>query len=307
MGKNEKKGLTEAEVQEAIKKAEGFLVSQKLVLFDKESRKFLLILNANVNLWELPGGLVDKNEDLSESLEREAAEELGREIRYDLTSFVSSLREDQDILGKKYPVVYLCSAGIFKGGSVALSREHSDFSWKTKDEILSMPDNKEILPLTKTLVERAEALIALSDSLNNWKRSVAEFENYKKSKINVERDMAGRAIAEFSYRLLPVLDNFYASTEHIPEKDRESGWVQGMLHIRRQLEQVLSETGISEMETREGDVFNPSFHEAVASLNQEQEKKEKTKEQQTEKIQKVVMKGYMMGERIVRPARVMVE
>lgn len=154
--------------------------------------------------------------------------------------------------------------------------------------------------------------------LEGWKRCQAEFENYKKSKMNVERDMAGRAVEDFAYRLLPVLDNFHASTDHIPEDQKEGAWVQGIMYIQKQLEQVLNEMGVVEIEAKEGDRFNPSLHEAVQGTengepkagNEEEEDKEDLEKEEvlpeSEKIQKVLVRGYKRGERVIRPARVIV-
>lgn len=186
---------------------------------------------------------------------------------------------------------------------------------KMKDiikESLKKEERGEKEAVLKTTEEQAE------EYLDGWKRCQAEFENYKKSKMNLERDMAGRAVEDFAYRLLPVVDNFHMSTDHIPEDQKDGAWVQGIMYIQKQLEQVLQEMGIEEIVVKEGDVFDPSLHEAVGGtsdkrkVTSDKEEGENTEDRRgdnlssPETIKKVLMKGYKRGERVVRPARVTV-
>jgi molecular chaperone GrpE len=90
------------------------------------------------------------------------------------------------------------------------------------------------------------------------------------------------------------------SLSHVPENQSGGAWVQGILHIQRQLETILKDNGISEIEAKEGDVFNPEIHEAVEN-HQEEEKGEQ------HKIKKIISKGYKIGERVIRAVKVIVE
>jgi molecular chaperone GrpE (heat shock protein) len=72
------------------------------------------------------------------------------------------------------------------------------------------------------------------------------------------------------------------------------------MHIQRQLENVLISHGVSEIAIREGDEFDTRTMEAI-------ENKECPPEECKNVVKKVVVRGYKMGERIVRPARVVVE
>lgn len=218
---------------------------------------------------------------------------------------------------------------------------------KIKDvagESLKKEEQSEEVVVLKTAEEQAE------EYLNGWKRCQAEFENYKKSKMNLERDMAGRAVEDFAYRLLPVVDNFHSSTDHIPEDQKDGSWVQGIMYIQKQLEQVLQEMGIEEIAVAEGDVFDPAIHEAVQGADRGTQSaehgdgkdieerrgevlspdagsdKENTEERRCEvlspdagnvgakdfspkheTIKKVLMRGYRRGERVIRPARVIIQ
>lgn len=293
-----------------------FQISQRAVIFDPETKKFLLVRTPESDskfpgFWGFIGGRMEDGESAKVSLEREIAEEAG-DIECTIEDAI-----DFDIRKDRARVSY---AVEYSGGEIVLSDEHDDFAWKTAQEIATGEYDEKV----KELVRKADRYWEGRGALDNWKRSVAEFENYKKSKMNVERDLAGRAVEDFAYRLLPVVDNFHASTDHIPEDQKTSPWVQGIMYIQKQLEQVLNEMGVVEIEAKEGDAFDPLFHEAMEKSDKQQatsDKEEETGEKQQEtsdgdgksvatdceKIKKVLVRGYKRGERVIRPARVTVE
>ena len=96
-------------------------------------------------------------------------------------------------------------------------------------------------------------------------------------------------------QILPVLDNFDASLEHVPENQKKSSWVIGINHIRKQLFEILKSINIEEIETKRGDKFNPEIHEAVAGKGEKHE------------ISKIIQKGYQMNGKVLRATRVEVE
>ncbi len=136
--------------------------------------------------------------------------------------------------------------------------------------------------------------------LEGWKRCMADFENYKKRQTEDKKYIGEYVKEDFVLQILPVVDNFRSATEHIPAEQKDSPWVAGIMHIQKQLENILKDNGAEEIEVKIGDEFEPSLHEAVAN-NQEEEKKENKN-----KIKKVVLKGYRIGEKVIRVARVVV-
>jgi len=140
--------------------------------------------------------------------------------------------------------------------------------------------------------------------LVGWKRCQADFENYKKMQNEAQKDMIRYAAQNILLEIIPVVDNFHAATAHIPKGQESDGWVTGIMYIQKQLENVLSENGVSEIMVKEGDNFNPVLHEAL-----EGEKCEHCADGNKfeNKIKKIVQKGYKIGERIIRPVKVVVE
>lgn len=158
------------------------------------------------------------------------------------------------------------------------------------------PESDEKEQKEKTSKQLAE------EYLNGWRRCQADFENYKQSRMNMQKDLATFAIERFSLNLLPVIDNFHASTDHIPEDQKGGAWVQGIMYIQQQLESVLAENGVQSMPTVVGDAFDPSQHEAIEM------KEDDSQENQSPEgsIQKILQKGYTLGGKVIRPARVVV-
>jgi molecular chaperone GrpE len=144
----------------------------------------------------------------------------------------------------------------------------------------------------KEQLEEAEAKAA--ENLDGWQRSQAEFINYKK---RIERDrgleynnMKGDVIK----KLLPVLDDLERALANRPE---DESWSNGIELIARKFQSVLESDGIKRIEAQ-GELFDPNFHEAISN--------EPNDEVESGRVIEVVQNGYMLGERVIRPAVVRV-
>lgn len=142
------------------------------------------------------------------------------------------------------------------------------------------------------------------ENLDGWQRCQADFENYKKRSVESQKDLVKYATQSIILEILPVIDNFHASTDHIPAEQKDNSWVTGIMYIQKQLENIVTENGVEEIKVKEGDSFDPIYHEAI-------EDKEcvecKADQKYKNKIKKVLTKGYRIGDRVIRAARVVVE
>jgi molecular chaperone GrpE len=149
----------------------------------------------------------------------------------------------------------------------------------------------EIESLKQRLIEQ-EAKAA--ENLDGWQRSVAEFQNYKK-RIDRDREsdkayMKGDLIK----KVLPVLDDLERAMLNKPEQD---AWANGIELITRKLQSVLESEGVERIHA-EGAAFDPNFHEAISY--------ESVEGVESGHIIAIVQNGYMLGDRVVRPALVRV-
>lgn len=170
-------------------------------------------------------------------------------------------------------------------------------------------DKKDLKDLEEEIVveqgkEFSELEKKAEEYLVGWKRCQADFDNYKKIQSESQKDMVRYAAQSVLLEIIPVVDNFNSSTAHIPKDQKEGGWVTGIMHIQKQLEKILVENGVTEIEAKKGDNFDPVLHEALEDKECAHCEGEKKFEN---KIKKVIQKGYKIGERIIRPAKVTVE
>lgn len=146
--------------------------------------------------------------------------------------------------------------------------------------------------------------------LNDLRRCQADFENYKKRQAESQKELGGYLIEKLVLDIIPVLDNFRSATMHVPAEQKESPWVVGIQYIEKQLETVLTDNGMQTIEAKEGDEFNPTIHEAVGTEGAESPELvegAKETEEKAHTIAKVIQKGYRLGDKIIRAARVIVK
>jgi molecular chaperone GrpE len=79
----------------------------------------------------------------------------------------------------------------------------------------------------------------------------------------------------------------------------DANWRMGVEYIHQQLLRVLSENGVTPIDTKVGDTFDPTKHESIETVQTEDSASDN-------KISTIIQSGYMFGERILRPARVKV-
>jgi len=124
-------------------------------------------------------------------------------------------------------------------------------------------------------------------------RKLAEFDNFRK-RVDREREDVRQAAQEDLIReLLPVIDNFERALQHA---DGDSGaFHQGVEMIAKQLHDTLERKGVTEIDPM-GQNFDPELHEAVQRVE--------GGEHAPGTIVFVMLKGYTMGDRLIRPAMV---
>lgn len=136
-----------------------------------------------------------------------------------------------------------------------------------------------------------------AEYLEGWQRARAELDNFRKRMEHEQVERTQRAKAQAAASLLAIADNFQAVVKHVPPAIAKEGWAQGVLHVARQLEQLLQEHGIAPI-AETGVPFNPGLHEAI-----EEVKDEKTK---SGFVLEIVQAGYKLGDSVLKPARVKV-
>jgi molecular chaperone GrpE len=150
-------------------------------------------------------------------------------------------------------------------------------------------------PALQKLGERIAELEKERDSyLNDLQRVAADFDNYRKRALRDPEYLVARAHERLVKELLPVLDDLERALEAAAEHE-EAKLEEGVRLVRRNLADALAREGLAEIETNGR--FDPHVHEAL--LTQPSDAEEGS-------VIDVVQKGYRLGDRVLRPARVVV-
>jgi molecular chaperone GrpE len=147
----------------------------------------------------------------------------------------------------------------------------------------------------ESLEERLASAEAEAEAhLNDLKRLAAEFENYRKRVAREQESLSVRAAERLVRELLPIVDDLERALE-AAEQHEEAKLEDGVRLVHRQLASVLEREGLAEIETN--GKFDPHVHEALLSQPSEAEEGS---------VIEVLQKGYKLGDRVLRPARVVV-
>lgn len=287
-----------------------FELTAKAVIVNEENQVLLVRREKHDPIapgkYDLPGGRVETGEGIRESVIREVEEELGVEVELGPViyafDFGKEYEKECEIGNEK--VIFngkgLRFLAFYKGSEIKLSKEHDKYEWLSLEKALEKFGDSDFEKDKAESIKEAKKYLEMQKAQENMKRLAADFENYKKRQVQVQKEWAQFSNMNLIMQILPVLDNFHASTNHIPEDQKDNPWVVGIMHIQKQLEKVLEDSGVEEIKTKKGDEFDPTIHEAV---KQESE----NKKQETEnKIKKIILKGYKIGNKIIRAVRVVV-
>ncbi|HKS92947.1 MAG TPA: nucleotide exchange factor GrpE [Tepidiformaceae bacterium] len=140
----------------------------------------------------------------------------------------------------------------------------------------------------------AEANAKADEYHRNWQRSAADFINYKRRVEQERGEMARLASAALIINLLPIYDDMDRAAHNVDANLAGLNWVQGVIAIQKKFGSLLESMGVAEVPA-EGQQFDPALHEAVGRQPGEEGK-----------VLHVVQKGYQLGDRVIRPAMVIV-
>jgi molecular chaperone GrpE len=156
--------------------------------------------------------------------------------------------------------------------------------------------SKETLESLEQKLQEAEAKI--QENVDGWQRARADYANLQKEHTKQIENLKSYIIGGFVEDLLPVLDSFSMamSNKEVWEKV-DKNWRMGIEYILKQFNDTLDKYGVTEIPAKVGDKFNPEQHQAMESIETDDESKDGT-------IENVMQKGYKMNDTIIRPVKV---
>jgi molecular chaperone GrpE len=158
----------------------------------------------------------------------------------------------------------------------------------SKDKIKKLRDDLKAANAEKT------------DYLTNWQKERADFINFKKGEDERKKQSIDYAREAFTEELLPVLDAYDMMSANKEAWEKvDKAWRSGVEYIHQQLLKVLADNGVAEIAPKEGDAPDSNLHDLIDTVPTDDESKDHT-------VAQVMQKGYAMGTRVIRPARVKV-
>ncbi len=135
-----------------------------------------------------------------------------------------------------------------------------------------------------------------AEYLAGWQRALADYKNLQektKYQSTLASDMAKSAVFT---DIVPIIDNFNSALMHVPEESKTADWVVGLFHVKQQLLDLCKRYGF-EVIDEIGINFDPKIHEAISYQPSDEE---------ADKVIAIASLGLSFGDRIIRPAKVIV-
>ncbi|MDZ7880138.1 MAG: nucleotide exchange factor GrpE [Saprospiraceae bacterium] len=142
-----------------------------------------------------------------------------------------------------------------------------------------------------TANELAELQAQLEELKDKYLRQVAEFSNFRQRSIREKADTIAMANRDTMTALMPILDDFERASKN-------ETFTEGVNLVHQKLINSLSIRGLKPMESAAGEAFDPEFHEAITEIP--------AGEALVGKIVDTIEKGYLLNNKIVRHAKVVV-
>ena len=188
-----------------------------------------------------------------------------------------------------------------------MSKHKKDKHEDEQNKIIESEENieetaKENEDKDEKLIDKSEEKIAeLEAQVKEWHdkflRKAAEFENYKRRTENDQFNLINYAAESFIIKLLPVVDDFERSLQHIDDDNSTGAVKEGIKLVYEKLLKVLDEQGVKKMQVK-GEPFNVDYHDALM------QRKDDSVPPHT--VLEEIEKGYLYRDKVIRHAKVIV-
>jgi molecular chaperone GrpE len=231
----------------------------------------------------------------------------------------------QSVFSIIWPTAFLQRCRVLtKKSNLFMTKKAMDEQESHKEYPGNMPEAGEVQESSATEVEwsqgqssqesdfNAARIVELETELNNLKeqagnyrdellRRAADFENFRKQKERETMMSSSRTLENIIRELLPVVDDVKRLLDHAPlsaERSSEARpYIEGVEMVKKNLEKWLGEKGVTAIESI-GTKLDVNFHEAISQIDHP--------EAEPDMIVEEYQTGYLMGEKVIRHAKVIV-
>lgn len=260
--------------------------------------------------WGIPGGHVDRNEEVKVCALRELEEETG--IKADDAEFIcfSESIEPEDYHKKKHFVALQYRVLVKGRPELKLEeREISEYRWMTLDEARKQDDLNSFTRKTLDQLVDEEKCLSCETYKQGWVRAQADYQNLQKEISEQRGTWIKMSELQILEEFIPVYDNFkkaFATSDTDTQMNADDAdnadvkkmvnWKKGIEYIMKQFWKVLADHDIEEIKTF-GEKFDTRLHEAVSEEDSDQEEGVVLRE---------VDGGYMLKNKVIKVAKVIV-
>ena len=188
-------------------------------------------------------------------------------------------------------------------------KDNLDQNGNVTDNMMDAADNKENnkkdddiavedLTIEQWLEKLSVAETLAADRLEGQQRALADFQNFKRRKSQEMQLAHQNAAAELLSQFFPIVDDLQLALESLPATGDGAKWSEGFNMIHRKILSVFEMEKVVTIEAKPGEQFDPHIHEAIVQ--------EAHDDYDSDVIIAMVRPGYLLGERILRPAQVRV-
>lgn len=171
-----------------------------------------------------------------------------------------------------------------------------DIDFESEDELGSIVSAQAKIKKLRSELQNAQQ--KRDEYLAGWQREKADGVNLRKeTMLQAARDST-RKLESLAHDILPALDSFDMASASEAWASIDDGWRNGMENVQNQLLEALRKNGI-ERYGKAGDMYSPHLHEAVHAMDDVAG--------ESGSIVRVLRYGYKLGDRILRPAQVIVK
>jgi molecular chaperone GrpE len=149
---------------------------------------------------------------------------------------------------------------------------------------------------SQLLIKLEKAEQESRDWYDKYLRLSAEFDNYRKRTLKEKADTIRSANEDLLKDLLPIIDDFERGIDNIEKANDIEALKTGVVLIYNKFREFIKQNGLKEIEARD-QVFNLDFHEAITAIPS-------PSDEMKGKVLDVVEKGYMLNDKVIRYAKV---
>lgn len=257
------------------------LVATSALIFNDENQ--LLFVNDKKYGWIIPGGKVELNETMLDSLKREIKEETNLDLEN--IEYISTTER----IDKNYHFIFINYQAKAKNVlDLKLNEELLEYKWLDLDSALK---NLKLMESTKALIKDIREKEENRAWEDKYKRALADYQNLQKNTEKNQAEFIKYALEDTILDLLNVYDHLKLSLSSLPKEERKSAWVEGVSHVLRQFKELLERKGVKELNSL-GEKFDYQTMEAL--------------EGKGDYVVKEVSSGYRLNDKLIRPAKVIV-